>query len=227
MSNSPYEDYLRDEWLLFAGDTVRQQEARLSAAGVTVQRVLDVGCGGGQDLIPFAAPETTCVGVDVSQATCVWATRRFAATYPHLVVRFTTAAAEDLPFANSTFDVVLCRVAIPYTDNRRALAEMGRVLRPGGVLVLKTHAPAYYFRKLLEGIRQRSPLFSIHALRVLLTGTIYHLTGRQPRGGVLLRETFLAERRLRIELERANLTIVGVTSDNNALTPCYRVIRRG
>ena len=85
---------------------------------------------------------------------------------------------------------------------------MSRVLRPGGVLLLKTHHPRYYVRKFTDGIRKRSPLFSIHALRVLLSGTIFHLTGWQPCApGILLRESFLTEARLTKELARAGLSI--------------------
>jgi SAM-dependent methyltransferase len=226
MSPSTHEDYLREEWLLFAGDPVRQHQARESAASVDVRRVLDVGCGGGQDMIPFASPATACVGVDVAHASGVWGARQFAITYPDLGIHFLTAAAEHLPFADGAFDLVLCRVAIPYMDNRRAFAEIGRVLRPGGIFVLKTHAAAYYWRKFADGVRRRSPLFSLHALRVLLTGAIYHLTGWQPRGGLLLRETFLTDRQLRRELGRAHMGITGELADSNPLTPSYRIQKR-
>lgn len=223
MSTSAYEEYLAEEWQLFARDGVRQREARESVAALDVRHVLDVGCGGGQDLIPFATASTSCVGIDVSHDSGLWASRQFAATYPDLRVRFLTAAAETLPFRDGAFDLVLCRVAIPYTDNRRAMAEMGRVLRQGGILLLKTHAPRYYWRKVAEGLKRRSPLFGLHALRVLVTGAIYHVTGTQPRGGLLLRETFLTLRQLRRELDRAGLVIVDELSDSNPLTPSYRI----
>lgn len=225
-ASATYEDYLRDEWLLFSGDLSRQHDALRAAGGITVARVLDVGCGGGQDLIPFAAAGATCIGVDIAHESGIFASRLFSAHYPGMPVRFATSGAEHLPFADGSFDLVLCRVAIPYTDNRRAILEMSRVLRPGGILLLKTHHLRYYLRKALDGVRRRSPLFSIHALRVLLTGMIYHLTGRQPAGGLLLRETFQTSWLLRRELRRAGLSIQGELPDSNPLTRSYRIVKQ-
>jgi ubiquinone/menaquinone biosynthesis C-methylase UbiE len=222
---SEFESYLEQEWMLFERDPVRQQEAARAVAGIDVRAVLDVGCGGGQDLVPFALRGARCAGIDVSHASGVWGSRQFASTYPGTTVRFLTAAAEHLPFADGSFDVVLCRVAIPYTDNHAALAEIGRVLRPGGALLLKTHTPRYYVKKFLDGIRQRAPLFSVHALRVLASGTLYHLTGQQPRGGLLLRESYQSDRLLNRELASAGMRIAGELADSNPLTRSYRIDR--
>jgi SAM-dependent methyltransferase len=156
----------------------------------------------------------------------VFAKRLFGDHYPGIAVTFVTSGAEQLPFADASFDVVLCRVAIPYTRNRQAITEMSRVLRPRGVLLLKTHQLRYYTRKVLDGIRNRSPLFSIHALRVLLTGVIYHVTGAQPAGGLLLRETFQSRWMLRRELRRSGLVLRGELPDSNPLTRSYRIEKR-
>ncbi len=215
--------YLDDEWLIFARDSTRQQNARHAAGGIKVARALDIGCGGGQDLIPFAADGTRAVGIDIARETTVWARDRFAATLPELPVAFATAAAEALPFVNDAFDLILCRVTIPYTDNRTALSEMARVLRPGGAILLRTHRPAYYVAKIREGVRMRSPLFAAHALRVLLTGSIFCLTRRQPRGGWLLKETFLTTGMLRKELARAGLRIDRELADSGPLAGSYRI----
>lgn len=218
-----FEAYLAQEWQLFAADPVRRHESRRAVADLDVGAVLDVGCGGGQDLIPFADDGCRCVGVDVAQASGAWANRQFSTACPGMNVRFLTAAAEHLPIADNTFDVVLCRVAIPYTDNRTALREIGRVLRPGGVLLLKTHTARYYVQKFFDGIRRGAPLFSIHALRVLVSGAVYHLTGRQPNGGVLLRESFQSGRLLQRELGRQRMRILGELADSNPLTRSYRI----
>ncbi|HJR58259.1 MAG TPA: GNAT family N-acetyltransferase [Vicinamibacterales bacterium] len=220
-----YATYLQDEWLLFAGDAQRQQNSVQAASGIEIRRVLDVGCGGGQDMIPFSAGGAMCVGIDSSHASGIFGRRLFARHYPQVPVHFATSTAERLPFTDGAFDVAVCRVAIPYTDNRAALTEIARVLRPGGILLLKTHHLRYYTRKFIDGIKRKSPLFATHALRVLLSGTIFHLTGRQPSGGILLRETFLTEGRLKKELARVGLSIAGELSDSNPLTRSYRVVK--
>jgi len=223
--HSEYEDYLHREWHLFADDAARQSESMHGLEGLGCRRVLDVGTGAGQEMIPFSTLGATCVGIDISLASGVIGRRLFARHYPKLPAYFATATAEHLPFPARAFDLVLCRVTIPYTDNRAALAEIGRVLRPGGILILKTHHLRYYTRKFADGIRRRSPLFSIHALRVLVSGTIFHVTGRQPSPGILLRESFLTQSRLEKELARAGLAMVATLPDSNPLTPSYRIVK--
>jgi ubiquinone/menaquinone biosynthesis C-methylase UbiE len=56
-----------------------------------------------------------------------------------LPVRFEQAFAQQIPFSDASFDVVLCTVAlhhIPRADRAAAVAEMKRVVRPGGRVVL-------------------------------------------------------------------------------------------
>ncbi len=50
--------------------------------------------------------------------------------------RCTTCSAEDLPMANASFDVVVVAQAFHWFDRERALPEIARVLRPGGVLAV-------------------------------------------------------------------------------------------
>src|SRR6267142_843513 len=48
---------------------------------------------------------------------------------PEARVHFLRGSAEDLSFPDGVFDAVICRLALPYTDNSQALAEASRVLR--------------------------------------------------------------------------------------------------
>jgi SAM-dependent methyltransferase len=224
--DTDYLTYLQDEWRLFTGDPRRQQQSLTGAGSLDIQRLLDVGCGGGQEMIPFCRLGAACIGLDVLPASARFGRDMFRTYYPGAPVQFATAMAEQLPFADDTFDVVLCRVAIPYTDNRRALAEIGRVLRPGGALLLKTHHARYYVQKFLDGIRMGSPLYSLHALRVLVSGLIFQVSGRQPAGRrVLLRETYLTTAMLHHELRLAGLKVEAALPDSNRLTPSYRIRR--
>ncbi len=106
----------------------------------------------------------------------------FAREEPGSRAAFVRAAAEHLPFSPSRFEVVICRLALPYTDNARALAEMARVLTSGGTLILKIHHARFYTLELREALRTGRARSAIHACRVLLAGCLYHLTGSQPRG---------------------------------------------
>ena len=88
-------------------------------------RGLEVGVGTGR----FAAPLGIGIGLDPSMPMLALAARRG--------VHCARAAAEALPFRGGAFDFVLGVTVICFVrDARRMLAEMRRVLRPGGALVL-------------------------------------------------------------------------------------------
>jgi ubiquinone/menaquinone biosynthesis C-methylase UbiE len=100
--------------------------------------VLDAGCGTGGLLarLHAACPDLQLVGVEWADEAC----RRAAAKSGAPLVRGTVNA---LPFRDACFDAavsadVLCHRAV---EPERALAELGRVLRPGGRLVI--NMPAY------------------------------------------------------------------------------------
>ena len=98
-------------------------------------RVLDVGCGTGDYLrimAPLVAPGPA-VGVDLSTTLIARAQRRAAPGQAH--VSFQVGDAYKLPFADAAFDrVVAAQVLLHLADPWRAVAEMRRVLGPGGLL---------------------------------------------------------------------------------------------
>lgn len=99
------------------------------------QSVLDVGCGAGVDTIlagMMAGPSGRAVGVDVVPAMLDRA-RRNLATTDCCNVCFEEMSAEVLPFPERSFDVVISNGAFNLVpDKPRALAEVLRVLKPGG-----------------------------------------------------------------------------------------------
>src|ERR671921_149610 len=99
----------------------------------------------------------------------------FVSHAPSAPVTFARAAAESLPFAEGVFDVVVCRLALPYTDNARCISELARVLRRGGAPLLKIHHARYYTRKLGDGLRSGQLPSALHAGRVLAAGLVYSL----------------------------------------------------
>lgn len=227
MGSDSYDRYIRAEWALAAADTARRLGTREAVAGVSVSRVLDVGCGAGQELRPFLSDGRTFgVGVDPAASAGITGRELFAAHDPAARVFFGRATAEHLPFPAGSFDVVICRLALPYTENQRAIAEMARVLRPGGALLLKFQHPRYYFAKLRDGVAGRDVKSAIHACRVLCAGCLYHLTGSQPRGWLTGTETFQTLWLLRRELRRQGLEIRRVLPDSVPAAPSLLVGHR-
>lgn len=118
------------ERLLFAGG--REWVCR-QASG----RVLEVGVGTGRNL-PCYASDVALTGIDLSPAMLARAQAR--ARQLGRAVDLRVADAERLPFADASFDTVLATLTLcSIPDDVTAVAEMARVLRPGGRLVLLDH----------------------------------------------------------------------------------------
>jgi len=103
------------------------------AAGQT----LEVAIGTGLNL-PFYAQEVQLTGIDFSPA--MLGIARDRARQLGRTVNLREADALALPFPDASFDTVVCTFslcAIP--EDRRAVTEMSRVLRPGGLLLLADH----------------------------------------------------------------------------------------
>jgi ubiquinone/menaquinone biosynthesis C-methylase UbiE len=98
------------------------------------ERVLDVACGTGLISFRMAAAvgeRGAVVGTDIS-GEMIEAARR-AAEHDLGNVGFERADAEDLPFADATFDAAVCGLGLMYgPDPITALGEMRRTVRPGG-----------------------------------------------------------------------------------------------
>jgi ubiquinone/menaquinone biosynthesis C-methylase UbiE len=99
--------------------------------------VLEVAIGTGRNL-PFYPDSIRLTGIDLSPAMLDIARAR--ATDAGVAVDLREGDAQTLPFDDASFDTVVCTLALcGMPDNRAAIAEMFRVLRPGGKLLLIDH----------------------------------------------------------------------------------------
>jgi len=100
------------------------------------ERVLDVATGTGFNAFAFAALARRVVALDLTAAMLAEA-GRLAAERSVANVTFVQGVADALPFAASAFDVTTCRIAPHHFPSVPAfLAEVARVTRPGGRVVL-------------------------------------------------------------------------------------------
>lgn len=117
---------------------------RLLAAGPG-ERILDIGCGNGRDVLPMIAQGASVVGVDVSEGMVAEALRVLSASGIENV-SLQVGDATQLDFADGEFDKILCSEVIEHIpDASKALSEMRRVLKPGGKLVLSTPNPRSFY----------------------------------------------------------------------------------
>jgi ubiquinone/menaquinone biosynthesis C-methylase UbiE len=99
-------------------------------------RVLDVACGPGLVTVALAPHAREVVGLDLTPEMLNKARQRCAAAGVRNV-RFEQGSASDLPFDANSFDAVVTRLSLHHFDDPVApLAQMARVLRPGGRFVV-------------------------------------------------------------------------------------------
>jgi SAM-dependent methyltransferase len=118
-----------DRYERVTGDvTARVTPSLLDAAGAGPgSRVLDVGCGTGAGTAAAAARGARATGIDLAAGMLDVARRR------HPELRFVAGDAEELPFADGEFDAVVAAFVLNHLpDPDRAIAELARVLAPGG-----------------------------------------------------------------------------------------------
>jgi ubiquinone/menaquinone biosynthesis C-methylase UbiE len=142
---SDHVDHIRDQFTRQAqayADTAQAKDddahARLAAlvGAEPTDRVLDVACGPGYLTLAFAARCAEAVGVDATDALLDIA-RDNAAKRGITKARFDAGDATELPYADESFDVVVCRAAFHHFPNPgRVLGEMRRVVRTGGVVMV-------------------------------------------------------------------------------------------
>ena len=217
-----YLEIARHNLIASMNDAAHFQPVSEALDGLKIERALDVGCGVGQMLFPLAALRGAFgVGVDPSPQACRMGREIYASFAPEARISFMVGKAEQLPFASESFDVVNCGLALPYTDNAQAIGEIARVLRPGGLFLLKIHHARYYLRDIGQSLTSRRPLLMVHAGRVLAAGAIYHLTGRQLETRLFGKETFQTRWLLRRQLSRCGLKIERERPDTNPLTPAF------
>ena len=121
-------------------DRVRPQPPALLAevisqfAGVTAPEVVDVGTGSGLSLPPWSERARAVTGVEPSGPMRQIAQRRAAELPDRDVFTVTDGRAEDTGRPAESADIVTASQALHWFDLDRALPEMARLLRPGGVL---------------------------------------------------------------------------------------------
>jgi SAM-dependent methyltransferase len=117
-----------------AGQARRFQMILEAAPDLSAARLLEDGCGVGQYVRALAPLAKLVIGLEIEAGRLREAA---AVPIPSGNARFVAGAGERLPFPENTFDVVLSHEVLEHVQNdREALAEIFRVLRPGGRLIL-------------------------------------------------------------------------------------------
>jgi ubiquinone/menaquinone biosynthesis C-methylase UbiE len=167
--------------------------------------VLDVGCGQGIDVARYAIAGARARGLDLTPRHVELAREHLAAL--RLDAEIVLGDAEALPFSDASFDRVSSNGVLHHTPNMPvALAEIRRVLRPGGetrIVVYNRSSLHYWVNQfLLDGILNRGLLRERSMAGVLSSGVEHSTVGARPLVRVY------SPRQLRSLLEEARFTSV-------------------
>jgi ubiquinone/menaquinone biosynthesis C-methylase UbiE len=133
-------------WSFYVRATARETLKRLPRR--PIEAILDVGCGTGALLAQLAVayPHARLAGVDASNEMLTIARQQVPTT-----IELKQGWAEELPFADKTFDLVLsCNTFHYIRQPEAALQEMVRVLRPDGLLIITDWCDDYLACKLCD-----------------------------------------------------------------------------
>lgn len=163
MTDDPYaamKAAQREGWGLFAPIapfTTPAAAALVRYAGIGHgQQVLDVACGTGVVAITAARQGATVSGLDLAPALLVEARRN--ATLIEAPIAFQEGDVEALPYPDAHFDVVVSQFGHMFAPRpERAIAEMLRVLKPGGRIAFSTWPPELCIGRLFDLVGRYLP----------------------------------------------------------------------
>lgn len=112
-------------------------ERRVDFGGFAGKRLLDVGCGLGNDLSRFVGGGALGTGIDISPVAIELSKKNFQ--HRKLKADFYLMDGEQMTFDDCSFDVVYCHTVLHFTPNPEAMIEqIYRVLKPGGLAIIMT-----------------------------------------------------------------------------------------
>lgn len=113
----------------------RLREIARYGGALEARRILDLGCGMGGTSVALALAGAFPLAFEYNPAYCA-ITRLRAARY-NLDLPVVNGAGENLPFADASFDLVICWDVLEHVQNpEQLLAELARVIRPGGRVLI-------------------------------------------------------------------------------------------
>ena len=118
--------------------------------------LLDIGCGSGQSAIPAARSGIKVTGIDIADNLIEHAQER--ARYENLETRFDVGDAENLPYENNEFDVVISMIGAIFAPQYDKVAfEMGRVCKSGGRLHMANWTPKGFAASMFKCVAKYTP----------------------------------------------------------------------
>lgn len=166
-----------------------------------MERILDLGCGSGDSWrsLHLEVENFRIIGIDTRPERMLPAN----AKYKSRGWVYACGRGEELPLADGSVDGVFSEVALPYMNIPRTLAEVHRVLVPGGWLKATLHSPGFTWSEFRRSFPK--PKQSLFRAFVFLNGMVLHFFGSVISLGRVA-ESCQTDRGMRIALRRAGFT---------------------
>jgi SAM-dependent methyltransferase len=178
--------------------------------------VLDLGCGEGRlaRFIEDCHPRLH-VGFDIGLASLRVVQRgEGIGGDPRPGRHFVCGDGVTAPFANGSFDRVVCSLVLYLLPLERAIRELARVVRPGGLVYARV--PMLAWGRLLEAARSQSLRSRLYGASHVVSGAVYALAGRQVPNPFLRHDAwacYVPLGRFRRAVERGNFSIDALEID--------------
>lgn len=138
------------------------------------ETILDIGCGIGQTFVASGLGSgKLLVGLDVDLDSLLYGHSQFG------YLAYVNGKAECLPFHSDSFDFVISRVSLPYTNIPKSLMEIRRVLRRNGMIWLTLHPFSMTLYQLKTSVLKFEIKAVIFRVYVVVNGILFHLFGKQ------------------------------------------------
>ncbi len=159
------------------------------------KKILDAGSGPGLYALHLAKKGHFVTGVDIDKEKVKLSAgiaQRIGNT-----AKFTAGDLCALPFPNSSFEIIVCSDVIEHIPNdRKALQEMARVLKPEGKLILTSTGNNSFTRRFQEVLEHCRPGYERKDFERLIEGTGLALVRMRPLFSLLGKAAWLANRNL-------------------------------
>jgi SAM-dependent methyltransferase len=182
---------VRESWQ----ESAEHRTFREMGIGDGAGSVLEIGCSTGWALRSLGpAPGRRRLGVDIDATALALGYR--LSRLDHQDCHFSLCSAHRLPLDDASIDFIICRNTLTYVNQKAAVEEMGRVLKPNGLIFLRFENIWYDLWQVPHSKTMRSLALR---LRDLGLGLIHAAIGWQPGLGSRLRvgRAFVAVPRLR------------------------------
>ena len=144
---------------------------------------LEIGSGNGQWLIALAEEFDEVIGIEPLKPIREFSKKKIC-EYPKLSskIKIVEASAENIPVKDGYVDTILCAGVFMFTEQKKTIAEISRILKKGGKVCITANGQGYFWKYIIDGFKYKS----YEKMRYGIEGLVFTwkkwLTGKETKG---------------------------------------------